>query len=327
MDDSYLGDVVDRGTFEWVAGWEQLARVLSPARLELSPNARAVDIGCGNSMLPVCLSSMYANVIGIDREPHCAASMIAQHGQSDALRWETCDITATDTVALDAVAPPASVELVVDKGMLDCALTEDIAAQMLCNVARMLADGGVYIVISFRKPDLLVPMLSCAEFPWAVEHEPLSSLAGGVHSSICVMRVDWRNGVGRPPSCEAVRQHLQTTVDWWYQQEDPLLTSEREVQLREAWSAASAGLRSRNDGLHGDVLHLPADHLPLGVAYQIIFTDDERTEIDLDGFVSDVSALAAAEPQNAGARTTASPEQEVRSISLDQALAYLQAEQ
>ena len=110
---------VDRGNFEWVNGWEVLAPHLSPSSLGLPPTARVVDIGCGTSSLPLHLSTMYVEVVGVDREAHCTASMTAQHGCSNLLRWLTCDVTAAE---LDESLPEGCADLVVDKGMLDCAL-------------------------------------------------------------------------------------------------------------------------------------------------------------------------------------------------------------
>ena len=57
-----------RGTFEWVAGWEVLAPLLSPEALSIAPDAHAVDIGCGNSTLPLHLASFYQRVTALDRD-------------------------------------------------------------------------------------------------------------------------------------------------------------------------------------------------------------------------------------------------------------------
>ena len=339
--------MADRGTFEWVAGWEELRDVLSPSRLGLPTDARVVDIGCGTSTLPLHLATMYGRVTGADREPHCAASMSAMHSESDALRWVTCDVTATDTAALEAVLPEGSAELVVDKGTLDCALTEDEAAPLLCNVARLLSGGGVYVVVSFRKRELLVPLLSCEALPWTVEHVPLLPASGvGAPSSVCIMRKrlaasedgDGGGGGGSLPSARAVvAEHLQAVSDWWYQQEAPMLTADREAELREAWSAAMRQLRSSVASAVGATPPTPpppCDSLPLALAFEVLFTPSERAEIGFDGFVSDLvdggaggeegsdddDDVAMAHAQRRGADMPTS-------ISLEEALAYLRRDQ
>ena len=89
-------EAVDRGIFEWVsADCAMLAPCLSPEALGLAPDARVLDIGCGTSILPLHLAAMYTNVIGVDRETHCAASMTARFGERAGLRWVTADVTAS----------------------------------------------------------------------------------------------------------------------------------------------------------------------------------------------------------------------------------------
>ena len=236
----FFMEVEDRGVFEWVADWKTLGPRLSPAHLGLSPAARVIDVGCGTSTLPLHLASMYACVTGVDREEHCASSMTAQYGERDDLRWITCDVTAPE---LDAsLLPYGCADLVVDKGMLDCALTEDIAAPLLCNVARLLSEGGVYAVISFRKVELLEPLLRCEALPWSVESEALPPSADGARVSLCLMRKCLAVDDASLPS--SVAHHINATMDEWYMHEAPLLTAEREGALRESWSAAAASLRT-----------------------------------------------------------------------------------
>ena len=69
-------------------------------------------------------------------------------------------------------------------------------------------------------------------------------------------------------------------------------------------------------------------HLPLPVAFEVLFTAEERDEIGFDGFLSDLAAL---EPEDAvvdGPSFVLPTEATgVRSISLERALAYLRTEQ
>ena len=63
---------------------------------------------------------------------------------------------------------------------------------------------------------------------------------------------------------------------------------------------------------------LPADHLPLAVAFEVLFTAEEREEIGFEGFLSDLDARPGQSPSSAAA---------LRSISLEEALDYLRSEQ
>ena len=134
----------------------------APFALGLRPTARAVDLGCGFSTLPLHLASLYAEVLALDREEHCVETMTARYERcgcngkgaradgnaGSRLRWAVCDVCSADGLAQSC--GPGSADLVVDKGTLDCAIVEQDAARLLCNVAWLLAPGGVYVVISFE---------------------------------------------------------------------------------------------------------------------------------------------------------------------------------
>ena len=239
----------DRGTFEWVTSdWHTLGPLLAPDRLELRSDARVVDVGCGTSLLPVQLATMYSSVVGIDREAHCAQSMLARYGDRDELRWLTADLAHEDFD--HTLLPFECASLVVDKGTLDCALTEDTAAPLLRNILTLLATRGVYAVVSFRKPELLAALMTCPGLPWTVEScQPLPSTVGGAPAaaaSLCLMR---QNGLGEAvASVEEIQRHLNSIMDHWYTQQSPLLTPERERVIRNQWSAALTALQKSAAG-------------------------------------------------------------------------------
>jgi hypothetical protein len=118
----------------------------------------------------------------------------------------------------------------------------------------------------------------------------------------------------------------------WYTEQSPLLTPEREMAIREAWSAAAAALTAAAAGKGASseqvVRSLPADHLPLSIVFEVLFTAEERDEIGFDGFMSDLAAL---EPEdaalNASLLTMSTKGTDLRSISLERALTYLRTEQ
>ena len=304
-------DGTERGTFEWVAGWEHLAPLLAPGALGLQPSAHVVDVGCGDSTLPLHLAAHYERVTAMDREAHCTASMSAQYGSDhENVHWMTCDVC--DAHALAAAFPQGEAGLVVDKGMLDCAIVEHDAARLLCNVAtQLLAPNGVYLVISFRKPALLVPLLSCPELPWEVTHTPLLLSDGEQPASVCTMRrLPPPIATGRAaPDVVGVAQHIEATLDKWYREEDPLLTADREQTLRRNWQLAAT---SFSDG-----------QLPVRVAWELILTDDEREELPLGDFADDVAAFLDKLEGVVDGRWAPGASLDA-TISLEQALQYLQ---
>ena len=225
------------GTFEWIVGWEELAAHLAPpAVLGLAPGARAVDLGCGTSEVPVHLAaSGYAHVLAVDRDVGCIAHMHSRHGAVPGLAWRECDLVDGDLAAL---LPGGSADLLLDKGTLDCALTEDTVAALLCTVHGILSAGGVYVAISFRPAALLLPLLSCAELQMEPPELVHITARAGEDATLCRLRK--RATATKPPQLAPVAAATGAVLDWWYREQQPLLTAERRGLLAADWAAAVA---------------------------------------------------------------------------------------
>ena len=137
--------------------------------------------------------------------------------------------------------------------------------------------------------------------------------------------------------CRAARHSIvphvdkRGVLDQWYTQENPLLTTRREQQLRDAWADALArglgGASAAAVGHRGGVL-------PLAVAYELVLTAEERTEITLPEFEEDIATfLAAADVSDSTATKVSSDHDNATArsrdsaIDLAQALAYLTEQQ
>jgi len=282
------------GTFEWIVGWEELASHLTPTTLGLpASGARAIDLGCGTSELAVQLvGAGYSSVTAIDRDSGCIAHMSARHGSVPGLSWRQCDLVTEDVAEL---LPGGLAELVFDKGTLDCALAEDTVAQLLLAVRRVLAAGGVYVAISFRSAELLRPLLTCDELGMEPpELEPIVALQGE-DATLCRLRTRHDGGGA---DAEAVAAHVQRVTDWWYREQQPLLTPERREALEAAWMAQGAGAGG--------------GRLPLRVAFGLVLSADEQEEVGLEAFVEDVRGFL---------------ENDADDLTLEQAFAYLETSQ
>ena len=86
-------------TFDWVLDWAQVEPHVSPNALGIAMSSRVVDVGCGYSTTPVHLSSIYADVLALDREQSCVDAMAAKHERSRGLRWAACDVCSIDDLA------------------------------------------------------------------------------------------------------------------------------------------------------------------------------------------------------------------------------------
>jgi hypothetical protein len=89
---------------------------------------------------------------------------------------------------------------------------------------------------------------------------------------------------------EQVRMHIERTCDEWYQATNPMVTSEREEQLRVAFSCATASKMNMTDDVRGgDYAELSrADvTLDLKTCYDIIFTEAEKEHLAYEHFLED----------------------------------------
>jgi SAM-dependent methyltransferase len=156
--------------FEWYGSWADIAPiVLSALGTDdgnggggYSPPARppALVLGCGNSTLSEDMHAQggFHDVTSIDYSPAVIAEMRAKCQKASpgaqvatGLRWEVMDVTDMAAYA------DSSWSLVVDKGTLDALYAEDTAvlaraaARMLREVGRVLAPGGVYVLVSMAQ--------------------------------------------------------------------------------------------------------------------------------------------------------------------------------
>ena len=323
------------GTFEWIVGWQELANHLAPpAVLGLKPGAQAVDLGCGTSEVPVHLAaSGYARVVAVDRDAGCIAHMHSRHGAVPGLSWRECDLVDGDLAGL---LPGGSADLVLDKGTLDCALAEDTVAALLCTVHGVLAVEGVYVAISFRPAALLLPLLSCAELQMEPPDLVTISARQGGEATLCRLRR--RAAAVEAPHLAPVAAATGRVLDWWYREQQPLLTDARRQKLESDWAAAAAaamaaaaaaGLEVEEAGApdgpaprrSADATRSPAappdaevgGPLPLHAAFGVVLSPEEQGEVGLEAFEEDVRGFLE--------------DDLAAEISLAQALAYLAVSQ
>ena len=166
-DERYVKDGKDE-VFEWYADYEtvqQLLEMYLAPRLRMYPTgARACVLGCGNSDLSARLEEDYsfAEVNSVDFSPTVVQQMKAKFGEGKrgALTWAVADVRKMDKEADGAFL------VTVDKGTLDSLLIGptpgDDVPPMFAEISRLLAPGGVHVMISHLDPD--------ESIEWMVEH-------------------------------------------------------------------------------------------------------------------------------------------------------------
>ena len=135
---------------------------MSRTALNIPTDAPApiLEIGGGTSQFVVDLQQKggFADeaVLSIDHDAECVAHMAALH---PTITWRAADITVPSCEA--AGVTTGKFALAVDKGTLDCVLCEmgpPSAAGLLEQVHRALRPGGLWVLVSFHVPALLLPL-------------------------------------------------------------------------------------------------------------------------------------------------------------------------
>lgn len=208
-----------------------------------------------------------------------------------------------------------SFDLVVDKSTLDCLLISDRGASSLVSeVHRLLHhQSGVYFLLSFHHADFLRPLLQ--EVPgsdWKISHsvmyrqvEDLSGSGEGVNLEEVDMPEEdkadsaaWVPGAFEPNEVyhrtasvlvcrksgnlsntkldvEAVYDHINQCSDRWYQNTNPMLTTERKEQIRQAFTGQLLGLQE---------------------CHRVIFTEDEKEHLSFEAFLEDWNDFSRTHP-------------------------------
>lgn len=319
--------------FDWLTSAESLRPYIRYAiagkELQNSTQTsrrRAVHIGCGSSTLGehLLLEPEYGiyHVLNIDQDQATLDHMQRRWNQRRDLfhnekRLEdvTADFQCADFCSERIEAPSESIDLVFDKGTLDCALCSDKAAAcLLVEVYRLLLPiSGVYFIVSFHEKEMLLPLLEgIPGADWSIEHfmmerqvetfphrRPHDNVVSTGKSCIPEPnRRTWSSGSFDPSenyrfvnlflcrkmsrngvtlNLDGVNDHIYSVNDNWYKLQNPMVTSGRIKALKDAY-------RDR-------------DQLDLRTAYNIIFTDLERENLAYDNFLEDWEAYVRSRPE------------------------------
>jgi ubiquinone/menaquinone biosynthesis C-methylase UbiE len=139
----------DSDPYDWYERYSDLTTILKEY---MQPQHQILHIGCGNSRLTEEMyNDNFHNITSIDFSTVAIKQMIEKSKAMAELKF-----IAMDTRKLEFANN--SFEVVIDKGTLDSILCGDNATansdSMLKEIQRVLADGGVYICISFGYPDI-----------------------------------------------------------------------------------------------------------------------------------------------------------------------------
>eukprot|EP00286_Rhodomonas_abbreviata_P028383 CAMPEP_0181295384 /NCGR_PEP_ID=MMETSP1101-20121128/4120_1 /TAXON_ID=46948 /ORGANISM="Rhodomonas abbreviata, Strain Caron Lab Isolate" /LENGTH=289 /DNA_ID=CAMNT_0023400135 /DNA_START=155 /DNA_END=1021 /DNA_ORIENTATION=- len=257
------------GTYDWIVDYEDFKGLVSPSALGISENSRMLVVGCGTSTLSEELyNAGYKDMVNMDIDEAQIEHMREQHADK-AMQWITADVTDMRK----QFPEPECFDVALDKGTLDALLCTDQAAEMICELWRLLTVGGQMLIISFRPADFIASLLSPPLLPSSLSIKPIEARGKRVGSLFVVSKSCSLPSI----PAAAVKAYVDERIQWWHQEGDPLLTPRREASLREKFSEQTTDANGR---------------VGLSVCHCIMFGEEERGEYGygIDMFMQDLSA-------------------------------------
>lgn len=163
--------------FEWYYGYSHFKETIKES---VHLDGKVMVAGCGSSnMIGDMAEDGFTSIVGAD----WSRVVIAQ------LKYRYKDypeISFFQGNMLDTDLPESSFNAIIDKALMDSILCTQMstvsAAQYIYEVERLLDDEGVYVCISSRNPEQLLPIIEQFDLdepsftPWIVEVQALCKL-------------------------------------------------------------------------------------------------------------------------------------------------------
>lgn len=259
---SDVDTVEDDDRFEWVS-WDVKylsERYMTPKALGLSSGKHlVVDLGCGTSGMAAEMATRYDRVIGVDIRRDVVDAMTRKYVETKNLSFRHGDITR------EGVMPSNTVDVVFDKSTFDFLLCQDVSGYIGAIQSMLRESSGVYALVSFYEPALVVPFLN-------------SPGGGFARVEYVRVRVDVHLYVARRSercveSVEDLRTHQRLVLERFMKNDcKTMVNPERMERMRRAFQG-------------DEPRKTPAD------AYELIFSVSEREEYTYEYFLQDLGAF------------------------------------
>lgn len=139
----------DKKTFDWLEDFSSLRPLIEKF---VKKNNQILMLGCGNSKLSEDMYDFgYHNILNIDISTVVIDQMKERNQeQRPFMTWKVMD-------ALDMKVKPGSIDVVIDKSTIDAILCGEMSfyntAIMMKEIQRVLKVGGVYLAVSYGRPE------------------------------------------------------------------------------------------------------------------------------------------------------------------------------
>lgn len=151
----------DPQTFDWYQKYSDLGPLFKEY---FQKDSRILMVGCGNASLSEDMAKDgYNDIWNVDISAVVIGSMRSKFADVEQLKYLQMDVR-------QLAFEDGSFDTIIDKGTLDSMMCGDSAAAdapaMLREITRVLAPGGVFIMITYGEPSVRLPHLMQDEYHW-----------------------------------------------------------------------------------------------------------------------------------------------------------------
>jgi len=171
----------EEDSYEWLASYSDISGLFKDSLNKIGPNAKILQLGCGNSKLALDLyEDGFKDITNIDISEVVISKMQAKYPN---LKFVKMDMTNLDFGS-------KQFDLVIEKATLDALLVDskspwDLTSKgskqvldALRNVKSVLRPGGVFMSITFSQPHFRVPLLAQPGLDWAIQVDKFTTTGG-----------------------------------------------------------------------------------------------------------------------------------------------------
>ena len=136
-------------TFDWLEDYESVKPIID--NLNIKKDSRILNVGCGNSEFSEKMyDEGYVHNYNIDICQNVIDFMKSRNKDKKGLHFDVMDVC-------DMAYKDETFDLIIDKSTIDALLCGDhsfmIVAKMLKEISRVLKTGGIYLIVSYGKPE------------------------------------------------------------------------------------------------------------------------------------------------------------------------------
>ena len=171
----------EEDSYEWLASYSDISGLFKDALNRIGPNAKILQLGCGNSKLALDLyEDGFEDITNIDISEVVIEKMQVKFPY---MKFVKMDMTKLDfgSKQFDLVIEKATLDALLVDSKSPWDLTSNGSKQVLealHSVKSVLQPGGVFMSITFSQPHFRVPLLAQPGLDWAIQVDKFTTTGG-----------------------------------------------------------------------------------------------------------------------------------------------------